>query len=65
MLEPYRHPRTPEPGELGPDPEPLGTERFARLTGTAEMQAPLHCELVVLPVPRRRVRSRHAGQAAA
>ena len=65
MLQPHRHPRIPEPGELGPDPEPLGTERFARLTSTAEMQAPLRGDLVVLPVPRRPVRSRHSKQVAA
>jgi hypothetical protein len=29
--QPLPHPPLPGPGELGPDPEPLGTERFERL----------------------------------
>jgi len=29
------HPRIPNPGQLGPDPEPLGTERFERLMRVA------------------------------
>ena len=65
MFEPLRHPRIPKPGELGPDPEPLGTERFARLTSTAEMQPPLHADVIVLPAPQIQVRSDRADQAAA
>ena len=53
MLEPSRHPLIPKPGELGPDPEPLGTERFLRLMGALEPQGPLPPEPIVLPVPRR------------
>jgi hypothetical protein len=29
--QPLPHPPLPDLGELGPDPEPLGTERFERL----------------------------------
>ena len=65
MFEPYRHPRIPKPGELGPDPEPLGTERFARLMGTTEMQGPPPSDLVLLPVPPRPVRSGRARRIAA
>jgi hypothetical protein len=65
MLEPDRHPRIPAPGELGPDPEPLGSERFLRLMHTLETQRPLPAEPLVLPVPRRRVSSREGDQAAA
>ena len=65
MMEPDRHPRIPEPGELGPDPEPLGTERFLRLMHTLETQRPLPSEPLVFPAPRRPVSSRKRDQAAA
>jgi hypothetical protein len=65
MFEPDRHPRIPEPGELGPDPEPLGTERFLRLMSTLETQRPLPPELLALPVRRPAVASRETDQAAA
>ena len=65
MFEPDRHPRIPEPGELGPDPEPLGTERYVRLMSTLETPLPLPVEAVRLPVRRQAVIARETDQAAA
>lgn len=51
MFEPCEQPRIPGPGELGPDPEALGTERFVRLMSRLEMHPPLPPEALVMPVP--------------
>lgn len=36
------HHALPEPRDLGPDPEPLGTARYERLIGRLERRAVVH-----------------------